>query len=671
MTTSGTCPAFSTSYPGYVACGPIRACPGDTIVAGDCALTTGDTYFRLIDSTGYQVTYNDDGCSSNSGSMINYPVPLDEACQDYTINQSCYSGDAIPCTGTTTWTVTAGDPFPEPTPAPTPLYFPTSSANGSCSPFSAASSGEEVGCGPITACPGETVTVGDCGACTGDTFFYLDDASGAQVDSNDDGCSDGGCSKIVYTAPTGSVGCQAYTVRQTCYAGNSNSCGGNTTYQIGGAPTLTPTMAPSKGIEAYVAIYDAMDYTCVAGVNQTMVVDSRACSPIPSDNNEMTIKVECASNAPNATWTASLYFGDPGCVGEPNEVTTGGGSDDSCETCYFEGYLNRAIEVNCGGTACIPPPRAYFNLYYQEQCFGASGGRIVDLNECVATPYLNTPYAIFSCNSLNDNSPWQVNTFLDADCTSVAQKTLQGDNACSCPGVGYSYAATMNCGGQGPSPLCTEAPSVAPTVVPVAFVSLFEQNTPDEACGHQTGGAWKALDKCIQLTYQGPYGIIHCDSYTPDSAWTVQAFSGETCDPSTLLGFNQRSNACACSPLSAITVDDGQDDYYDDDILGFSMKINCSGNDTTICPAQPKISSSSSSGMSSAEVGGIVGGVLGGVLVITLVGLWFFGVIGFAASSSASSSGAAASTGAAGTAPAGSATDVEMSVNPMAPPSKA
>ena len=54
----------------YVTCSIPNVCPGDYIIASDCDVYTGDTYFRLFDQSEHYITYADTGCSGDSSATV-------------------------------------------------------------------------------------------------------------------------------------------------------------------------------------------------------------------------------------------------------------------------------------------------------------------------------------------------------------------------------------------------------------------------------------------------------------------------------------------------------------------------------------------------------------------------------------------------------------------------
>jgi hypothetical protein len=99
-----TCPAFTVSSTndatvGYATC-DIYACYGETIYATLCATTStcnGDTYMRLYDYSGNELTYNDDACGVCSS--IVYEV-TSTGCSHFQLREGCW-GDTG-CSGQVT-----------------------------------------------------------------------------------------------------------------------------------------------------------------------------------------------------------------------------------------------------------------------------------------------------------------------------------------------------------------------------------------------------------------------------------------------------------------------------------------------------------------------------------------------------------------------------------------
>jgi len=110
----------------------INACPGKTLVLGDCYANQaassdcyGDQYLRLFDMNNNQVAYNNDFCGKCS--QITYVVPPSQpSCYLYALHMGCTSsgscGGLISVTGGTT----AAGANPTPQPSPNPTVMPTS-----------------------------------------------------------------------------------------------------------------------------------------------------------------------------------------------------------------------------------------------------------------------------------------------------------------------------------------------------------------------------------------------------------------------------------------------------------------------------------------------------------------------------------------------------------------
>jgi hypothetical protein len=71
---------------------PILGCPGDQIKASlcaDAAYCSGDTMFRFVNSSGYELTENNYDCGRCSS--LSYLIPNATGdCQNYTLRQGCY-----------------------------------------------------------------------------------------------------------------------------------------------------------------------------------------------------------------------------------------------------------------------------------------------------------------------------------------------------------------------------------------------------------------------------------------------------------------------------------------------------------------------------------------------------------------------------------------------------
>ncbi|MBZ4419347.1 serine protease [Myxococcus sp. RHSTA-1-4] len=79
---------------------------GQVITYGTCNVTgasgTGDTYLRLYNASGTQVSFNDDGSGCGTLSYATYTVPAG-AGGTYQLRAGCYSSNS--CSGTVAWTI--------------------------------------------------------------------------------------------------------------------------------------------------------------------------------------------------------------------------------------------------------------------------------------------------------------------------------------------------------------------------------------------------------------------------------------------------------------------------------------------------------------------------------------------------------------------------------------
>ncbi|NPC87236.1 serine protease, partial [Pyxidicoccus fallax] len=84
----------------------ITLAAGQTIRYGTCTVTgasgTGDTYLRLYNAAGAQVSFNDDGTNCGTLSYGSYTVPAN-AGGTYQLRIGCYSSNS--CSGTAAWTI--------------------------------------------------------------------------------------------------------------------------------------------------------------------------------------------------------------------------------------------------------------------------------------------------------------------------------------------------------------------------------------------------------------------------------------------------------------------------------------------------------------------------------------------------------------------------------------
>lgn len=123
-----TCASFSASNTAgttqnYATC-DFAVCNGDSITISSCGCT-GDTYLRLYDSGGSQITYIDDSggqCGSCSVMSTPYVVSGSTACSVITIREGCYGTES--CSGTVTVSgVSEATASPSTAPTPLPAIF--------------------------------------------------------------------------------------------------------------------------------------------------------------------------------------------------------------------------------------------------------------------------------------------------------------------------------------------------------------------------------------------------------------------------------------------------------------------------------------------------------------------------------------------------------------------
>ena len=191
--------------------------PGDDIVVGTCGVPgasgVGDTYLRLFDPLGKQVSFNDDAAGPcGLLSTLTYHVPPSSG-GTYQIRAGCYSSNG--CSGTVAHTVTPG---------PSSYSF---SYNASNTSFATVYTTDQW----VILQAGETLRVGTCGvdgaSGVGDTYLRLYNPLGNQVMENDDGSSYCGLlSTLTYLVPPSGGG--TYQIRAGCYA--ARSCGGTVAY---------------------------------------------------------------------------------------------------------------------------------------------------------------------------------------------------------------------------------------------------------------------------------------------------------------------------------------------------------------------------------------------------------------------------------------------------------
>jgi uncharacterized protein YgiB involved in biofilm formation len=190
---------------------------GQVLTLGTCGVTgssfSGDTYLRLFNPSGTEVTSNDDACGGQ-GSNFTYTASVSG---NFELRAGCFSSGS--CSGTVAWTLTGGT-----TPAPSSGSFAYSGSN-------TASATQNTTDRSITAAAAQVISVGTCdmtgASATGDTYLRLLGPSGAEVTSNDDACGSAS-SKLTYTVPSGGSG--TYVIRAGCYS--SNTCNGTVVWTV-------------------------------------------------------------------------------------------------------------------------------------------------------------------------------------------------------------------------------------------------------------------------------------------------------------------------------------------------------------------------------------------------------------------------------------------------------
>ena len=193
---------------------------GDMVEVGTCNLTgatsTGDTFLRLFNGAGVQVTFNDDACGGRS-SYFKYTVPAGKG-GNHEVRAGCFSSGS--CGGTVVWKVTVGTP---PLPGPITGSF-TYSASSTQNATRNTTNHD------VTLAAGQTLDFGTCtvaGASgSGDTYLRLYTSTGTLVDANDNAC--GSLSYLRYTVPAGAGG--TYQIRAGC--ASNRSCGGTVAYTL-------------------------------------------------------------------------------------------------------------------------------------------------------------------------------------------------------------------------------------------------------------------------------------------------------------------------------------------------------------------------------------------------------------------------------------------------------
>ncbi|AKQ69520.1 Trypsin domain protein [Myxococcus hansupus] len=186
---------------------------GQTLTIATCGLTgasfSGDTYLRLRNAAGSQVSANDDACGDR-GSSITYVAPTTG---NYSINAGCYSSGS--CSGTVAWTISGG------TTAPTSGSFNFNVSNTNSAQQNTVNEN-------VSIAAGKTLTVATCGltgaSFTGDTYLRL--FSGAtQAAANDDACGGRG-SSLTYTSTSATT----LQIRAGCFS--TGACNGTVVWNI-------------------------------------------------------------------------------------------------------------------------------------------------------------------------------------------------------------------------------------------------------------------------------------------------------------------------------------------------------------------------------------------------------------------------------------------------------
>lgn len=99
MFTSETCDPYSIVDSSTADCGPINACPGDTVVVDNCDSCKGGSRLILNDASGVRVRSKEDICGVDRCSKVTFTVPGGAKCQEYTARQGCFANNN--CSGTT------------------------------------------------------------------------------------------------------------------------------------------------------------------------------------------------------------------------------------------------------------------------------------------------------------------------------------------------------------------------------------------------------------------------------------------------------------------------------------------------------------------------------------------------------------------------------------------
>jgi len=181
---------------------------GQVLNVGTCGVTGasfgGDTYLRLFDAAGNQVSFSDDACGG-VGSNIKYTVPSGKG-GIYELRAGCFSSNT--CSGNLAWGTSGG--------TGSVVYYAGSTASATTNTANH----------DLILSAGQVLTVGTCGTPNAytptDTYLRLVDAGGVEVALNDDAC--GVASRITYTVPADGI----YQLRAGCYS--TNTCSGTVAY---------------------------------------------------------------------------------------------------------------------------------------------------------------------------------------------------------------------------------------------------------------------------------------------------------------------------------------------------------------------------------------------------------------------------------------------------------
>ncbi len=181
----------------------VKLAAGATYTFSTCGSTSEDTYLRLKNSSGTQVTYNDDACGTQS-TMTYTP----STAGTYTIAAGCYGSGS--CTARIKISLVSS------TAAPTTTENTEYLAGYSASNTNSAQDHANTITVFLNLSYGKTYTISTCTYSTTDTYLRLYNSAGTNVSSNDDAC--GTQSTITY-APSSSG---TYRLEAGCYG--SGAC---------------------------------------------------------------------------------------------------------------------------------------------------------------------------------------------------------------------------------------------------------------------------------------------------------------------------------------------------------------------------------------------------------------------------------------------------------------